>query len=60
MRLVRASHDTGAHLRRVLVRQLPEQVRGVRWRGHLGRVLLLRVHQTRKGQGWVSQDYKSG
>jgi hypothetical protein len=44
VRQLRAAHDTSAHLRRVQLRQLPEQVRGVRWRGHLRRLLLLRVH----------------
>ncbi len=33
LRLVRAADDAGAHMRRVQLRQLPEQVRGLRRRG---------------------------
>ena len=28
--------------------------------GHLGRLLLLRVHAAGKRQGWVPEDYQSG
>ena len=41
LRLLCPTYDARAHLRRVQLRQLPEQVRRVRWRGHLGRLLLL-------------------
>lgn len=60
VRLVRAPHHARAHLRRVLLRQLPEQVRCVRRRGHLRRLLLLRVHAPREGPRRVSEDCEPG
>ena len=49
LRLLRPPHHPRPHLRRVLLRQLPEQVRRVRRRGHLRRVLLLRMYAVGEG-----------
>jgi hypothetical protein len=60
VRLLRATDNSGAHLRRMQLRQLPKQVCRLRRRGHFGCILLLRVHTVGKRPGWMSKDYQSG